>query len=121
MHDSFMIVLSTLFVVVFAIMMHSMVKHRRKCDHSTAKLTGANGTVQWLWALVPFAILAFVDIALINAPKDRNAHALKEGGLTIAQNQTSALSSLVDSTQTLRSSAADSEESVLVTAYRAHR
>ena len=121
MHDSFMIVLSTLFVVVFAIMMHSMFKHRRNCDHSTAKLTGANGTVQWLWALVPFAILAFVDIALINAPKDRNAHALKEGGLTIAQNQTSALSPLVDSTQTLRSSAADSEESVLVTAYKAHR
>lgn len=111
MHDSFMIVLSTLFVVVFAIMMHSMFKHRRNCDHSTAKLTGANGTVQWLWALVPFAILAFVDIALINAPIDRSAYAAKKVNLTIAQNLTSTVPAQANDARRMRGTDGDRDKS----------
>lgn len=109
MHDSFMIVLSTLFVVVFAIMIHSMVKHRRACANVAAKFTGPTGTVQWLWALVPFAIVAFVDIALINAPMDLKAYAAKKSDFTIAQNLTSALPVLANETMAMKT-ADDSDD-----------
>lgn len=63
-----MIIISTLFAVVFAIMIYSMVKHRKSQGHQPAKFTGPTGTVQWLWALVPFAILIFIDYILVGIP-----------------------------------------------------
>lgn len=67
-HNEFMIIISTLFAVVFAIMIYSMVKHRKSQGHQPAKFTGPTGTVQWLWALVPFAILIFIDYILVGIP-----------------------------------------------------
>jgi cytochrome c oxidase subunit 2 len=67
-HNEFMIIITTLFVVVFAIMIYSMVKHRKSLGHEPAKFTGPTGTVQWLWALVPFAILIFIDYILVGIP-----------------------------------------------------
>jgi cytochrome c oxidase subunit 2 len=67
-HNEFMIIITTLFVVVFAIMIYSMVKHRKSLGHQPAKFTGPTGTVQWLWALVPFAILIFIDYILVGIP-----------------------------------------------------
>jgi cytochrome c oxidase subunit 2 len=63
-----MLVITILFVVVFAIMIYSMVKHRKSVGHQPAKFTGPTGTVQWLWALVPFAILLFIDFILMGIP-----------------------------------------------------
>lgn len=85
MHNSYMIFVSTLFVVVFVIMIISLVKHRQICGHSAAKFSGPTGTVQWLWALVPFVILACIDVALINLPDDRTSSAPKKIELAIAQ------------------------------------
>jgi cytochrome c oxidase subunit 2 len=67
-HNEFMIIITTLFVVVFAIMIYSMVKHRKSLGHEPAKFTGPTGTVQWLWALVPFAILIIIDYILVGIP-----------------------------------------------------
>jgi cytochrome c oxidase subunit 2 len=67
-HNEFMIIITVLFVVVFAIMIYSMVKHRKSLGHQPAKFTGPTGTVQWLWALVPFAILIFIDYILVGIP-----------------------------------------------------
>jgi len=67
-HNEFMLVITILFVVVFAIMIYSMVKHRKSVGHQPAKFTGPTGTVQWLWALVPFAILLFIDFILMGIP-----------------------------------------------------
>ena len=67
-HNEFMIIITVLFVVVFAIMIYSMVKHRKSQGHQPAKFTGPTGTVQWLWALVPFAILIFIDYILVGIP-----------------------------------------------------
>ena len=78
MHNNYMIVISALFAVVFAIMITSMIKHRRACRHSAAKFTGTTGAVQWFWALVPLVILAFIDVSLIVIPEDRSATAPKK-------------------------------------------
>jgi cytochrome c oxidase subunit 2 len=55
-------------VVVFAIMIYSMIKHRKSVGHQPAKFTGPTGKVQWFWALVPFAILLFIDFVLMGIP-----------------------------------------------------
>ena len=68
MHNTFMLIITTLFVVVFAIMIYSMVKHRKSVGHLPAKFSGPTGTVQWFWALVPFALLLFIDFVLMGIP-----------------------------------------------------
>jgi heme/copper-type cytochrome/quinol oxidase subunit 2 len=55
-----MIAIGVLFVLVFAIMLYSLIAHRRASEHGAHRFFGPTGTVQWLWALVPFAILAFI-------------------------------------------------------------
>ncbi|MBK8385745.1 MAG: cytochrome c oxidase subunit II [Candidatus Accumulibacter propinquus] len=67
-HNHFMIVITVLFLVVFGIMVYSMLKHRKSVGHQPARFTGPTGTVQWLWALVPFAILLFIDYVLMGIP-----------------------------------------------------
>ena len=85
MHNNYMIVISTLFAVVFAIMIYSMIKHHRTCRHSAAKFTGTTGTVQWFWALVPLVILAFINFSLIVIPEDRSATLPKKIELAVVQ------------------------------------
>lgn len=67
-HNEFMLIITGLFVVVFAIMIYSMIKHRKRSGHAPAKFTGPTGTVQWIWALVPFAILLFIDFVIMGIP-----------------------------------------------------
>jgi cytochrome c oxidase subunit 2 len=67
-HNHFMIVITVLFVVVFGIMIYSMFKHRKSTGHQPATFTGPTGTIQWVWALVPFAILLFIDYVLMGIP-----------------------------------------------------
>jgi len=67
-HNEFMLVITVLFVVVFAIMIYSMIKHRKSSGHAPAKFTGPTGALQWLWALIPFAILLFIDFVLMGIP-----------------------------------------------------
>lgn len=67
-HNQFMTIITIMFVVVFAIMIYSMIRHRKSAGHTPAKFSGPTGTVQWLWALVPFAILLFVDYVLMGIP-----------------------------------------------------
>src|SRR5574343_52514 len=67
-HNEFMLIITILFVVVFAIMIYSMIKHRKSSGHAPAKFTGPTGTLQWFWALIPFAILLFIDFVLMGIP-----------------------------------------------------
>lgn len=68
MHNEFMLIITVLFVVVFAIMIYSMIKHRKSLGHEAAKFTGPTGRLQWFWVLVPFAILLFIDFVLMGIP-----------------------------------------------------
>jgi cytochrome c oxidase subunit II len=68
MHNEFMLIITALFVVVFAIMIYSMIKHRKSVGHEPAAFTGPTGRLQWLWVLVPFAMLLFIDFVLMGIP-----------------------------------------------------
>lgn len=74
-HNHFMIVITILFTVVFGVMIYSMIKHRKSVGHRPARFTGPTGSVQWLWTLVPFAILLFIDYVLMGIPA---YHAVKD-------------------------------------------
>jgi cytochrome c oxidase subunit 2 len=67
-HNEFMLIITVLFVVVFAIMIYSMVRHRKSAGHEPAKFTGPTGKLQWFWVLVPFGILLFIDFVLMGIP-----------------------------------------------------
>ncbi len=67
-HNEFMLIITILFVVVFAIMIYSMIKHRKSIGHQPAKFTGPSSRLQWFWALIPFAILLFIDFILMGIP-----------------------------------------------------
>jgi len=68
MHNQFMLIITVLFVVVFAIMVYSMIKHRKSSGAEPAKFSGPTGKLQWFWVLVPFAILLFIDFILMGIP-----------------------------------------------------
>ena len=68
MHNQFMVIITVLFVVVFAIMVYSMVKHRKSLGAEPATFNGPTGVLQWFWVLVPFAILLFIDFVLMGIP-----------------------------------------------------
>jgi len=80
LHHSYLIALGALFVVVFAIMIRSLAAHRRAADETATRFLGPTGKVQWLWAMLPIAILVGIDVALIAAP-DRPAIALAAAAL----------------------------------------
>ena len=67
-HNEFMLIITALFVVVFAIMIYSMAKHRKSLGHAPAKFAGPAGRLQWFWVLVPFAILLYIDFVLMGIP-----------------------------------------------------
>jgi len=67
-HNQFMLIITALFVVVFAIMIYSMVKHRKSVGHTPAGFSGPTGSIQWFWALVPFGILLYIDFVLMGVP-----------------------------------------------------
>lgn len=67
-HNEFMLIITILFVVVFAIMIYSMIKHRKSIGHQPSKFSGPTGAMQWFWALIPFAILLFIDFVLMGIP-----------------------------------------------------
>lgn len=101
LHNSYLILLSTLFAVVFAIMIYSLVRHRRAAGESVAQFFGPNGSVQWLWAVIPIAILVGIDFALIETPAERNSMAPKKIELAIAQNLPLAAGATVATTEQL--------------------
>jgi hypothetical protein len=68
LHNAYLIALSALFALTFAIMILSLEKHRRAAGDA-AQFSGPRGGVQCLWAMVPIAILGGVDLALIETPQ----------------------------------------------------
>lgn len=67
-HGHFLVAITVLFLLVFAITIYTMAKHRKDtAPQGTACAGSRGGTVQWLWATVPFAILLYVDYVLIGS------------------------------------------------------
>ncbi len=81
LHNAYLIVLTGLFVTIFAIMILSLARHgRTSAAPSASKFGGPTGRGQWLWALVPIAIVAGVDFALI----DRTSLHLANAAIAVA-------------------------------------
>lgn len=74
-HNEFMLIITALFVAVFAIMIYSMIRHRKRTGYVPAQFTGPTGGLQWFWALLPFGILLFIDFVLMGIPA---VHAIVE-------------------------------------------
>ncbi|HCZ17134.1 MAG TPA: hypothetical protein DHV85_21725 [Candidatus Accumulibacter sp.] len=64
-HGYFLAILAVLFVALFGIMVYTMARHGKRGSDHLEKVAGSSGAVQWLWVMVPFAILLFVDYVLI--------------------------------------------------------
>ena len=71
LHLGYLIFTSVLFALVFAVMIHSLIRHRRAACAGGGRFQGTAGKAQWLWTLVPMAMLAFVNGALIDADVER--------------------------------------------------
>ena len=64
MHHNYMIAISALFLLVFAVMIHSMARHRHTSGQTSTRFAGPTGSSQWIWATIPLLILALVNVAL---------------------------------------------------------
>ena len=67
-HNKFMAITLVIFVVVFAIMIYSIFRHRKSQGHQAAAFTGPGTAVQVIWTTVPFLILVFIDFILMGIP-----------------------------------------------------
>ncbi len=67
-HNQFMLVIFVMFIVVLAIMIYSIVKHRKSRGHQPATFTGPTTRSQIAWTLVPFVILLYIDFILMGIP-----------------------------------------------------
>ena len=91
LHNAYLIVLSGLFVMIFAIMIHSLARHSQtQAAPSARKFGGPAGRGQWLWALVPMAIVAGVDFALVDLPGPHSASAAQTIAVAAAPAQPAA-------------------------------
>lgn len=67
-HNKFMVIVMIIFVVVLAIMIYSIVNHRKSKGYKAATFSGPSTKSQVLWTLVPFAILMYIDFILMGIP-----------------------------------------------------
>ncbi len=67
-HNKFMVITLVIFVVVFAIMIYSIFRHRKSQGYEAAKFTGPGTAAQVFWTTVPFLILVFIDFVLMGIP-----------------------------------------------------
>ncbi len=67
-HNKFMLIAIAIFFAVLAIMIYSIVVHRKSKGHQAADFTGPSKTSQVIWTLVPFALLLYIDFILMGIP-----------------------------------------------------
>lgn len=67
-HNKFMLITMAIFVVVLAIMIYSIVMHRKDRGYKASEFTGPSTKSQVFWTIVPFAILLYIDFILMGIP-----------------------------------------------------
>lgn len=67
-HNLFMLIISIMFLVVLGIMLYSFWKHRKSRGQQAADFTAPRNKKQWIWVMVPFAILLFIDYVVFGIP-----------------------------------------------------
>ncbi|HZV98003.1 MAG TPA: cytochrome c oxidase subunit II [Methylophilaceae bacterium] len=67
-HNKFMLITMAIFVIVLAVMIYSIVVHRKSRGYKASNFTGPSTKSQVFWTLVPFAILLYIDFILMGIP-----------------------------------------------------
>ncbi|MBL8535174.1 MAG: cytochrome c oxidase subunit II [Betaproteobacteria bacterium] len=67
-HNLFMLIASTLFFVVLALVLYSVFTHRKSKGFKAATFTGPKGGKQVFFTLAPFAGLLFIDYVIFGIP-----------------------------------------------------
>lgn len=67
-HNLFMTIISTIFVVVLGLILYSLVKHRKSKGHQAASFTGPRTAKQVVLTLLPFAGLLYIDYVVFGIP-----------------------------------------------------
>lgn len=75
-HNLFLGIIGVLFVLGVAILFYSIYKHRKSRDYRPASFTGPRGRKQWLFAVIPFLALVFIDFVVMGIPAYHAAAAM---------------------------------------------
>ena len=67
-HNTFMAITLAIFLVVFAIMVYSIVVHRKSRGAEAASFTGPGTAAQIFWTAIPFLVFAYIDFILMGIP-----------------------------------------------------
>jgi cytochrome c oxidase subunit II len=67
-HNKFMLITAVIFVVVLAIMIYSIVKHRHDKGYKAVVDKPPSTTVEIFWTLIPFVILLLIDFVIMGIP-----------------------------------------------------
>jgi cytochrome c oxidase subunit 2 len=67
-HNKFMSICMTIFVVVLGIMIYSIFAHRKSKGHKAITDKAPSTAVEIFWTLIPFAILLLIDFVIMGIP-----------------------------------------------------
>ena len=67
-HNKFMMITMTIFVVVLGIMIYSIVSHRKSKNFKPVTDKAPSTAVEIFWTLIPFAILLLIDFVIMGIP-----------------------------------------------------
>lgn len=67
-HNKFMLITAVIFVVVLAIMIYSIVKHRHDKGYQAVVDKAPSTSMEIFWTLIPFVILLLIDFVIMGIP-----------------------------------------------------
>lgn len=67
-HNKFMLICMTIFLVVLAIMIYSIFSHRKSKGYKPVTDKAPSTAVEIFWTLIPFAILLLIDFVIMGIP-----------------------------------------------------
>ncbi len=67
-HNKFMAITMVIFVVVLAIMIYSIISHRKSKNFKPVEDKAPSTAVEIFWTLIPFAILLLIDFVIMGIP-----------------------------------------------------
>ena len=67
-HNKFMSICMTIFIIVLGIMIYSIFAHRKSKGHKAIVDKAPSTAVEIFWTLIPFAILLLIDFVIMGIP-----------------------------------------------------
>ena len=87
-HDLFLVIITIIFAISVTILFYSVFTHRKSRGHQPASFTAPSGKKQWIFALIPFLTLAFIDYVVLGIPAYHSVLAMadtKEGAAMVVK------------------------------------